>query len=101
MYTQSLRSQCSNIQFSLFLHSQGGITHDFTELMNFSQCYSFTRAQVALDGQEDQDANFDQDNYIFFLSGNTTGKVVVTCMYIVCLRVHHNSRYIKVVDIIL
>ena len=33
--------------------------------------------QFALDGQEEHDANFDEDNYIFFLSGNTTGKVIM------------------------
>ena len=36
--------------------------------------YSFTRVQFALVGQENQDANLGEDNYIFFLSGTEIGK---------------------------
>ena len=42
--------------------------------------YSFTRVQFALVGQENQDANLGEENYIFFLSGTATGKAVAMCM---------------------
>ena len=44
-----------------------------------SHHYSFSRVQFALVGQENQDANLGEDNYIFFLSGTATGKAVCVC----------------------
>ena len=34
----------------------------------------------ALPGQENEDANFNQDNYIFFMSGTATGKASYVCV---------------------
>jgi len=37
--------------------------------------HSFSRVQFALSTQIGQDARFTIDNYLFFMSGNETGKV--------------------------
>ena len=50
--------------------------------------YSFSRVGFALLGQENQDANFGEDNYIFFLSGIATGKVLHVCDVVLCVANH-------------
>ena len=49
---------------------------------------SFSRVGFALVGQENQDANFGEDNYIFFLSGIATGKVLRVCAVVLCMANH-------------
>ena len=69
---------------SIFCHHDTGsidVVNTFCkhfELFAYTH-YSFSRVQFALVGQENQDANLGEDNYIFFLSGTAIGKAVCVC----------------------
>ena len=56
-----------------------------TNRISYHYTCSFTRMQFVLDGQENQDANLGEDNYIFFLSGTEIGKAE---QYVYVISVH-------------